>query len=400
MAEQNIKIVYVIGPTSMDGSIISLKIILDGIIDIGYDVILLISNLNRNDDFIDYMTSRGCIVESFDAEMSIYPSCQIFGWTHSFLKFPWRMIRRMYRLSRSNKQVLKLIRKHNPNIVHTNVGVFQQGLKACDKLGIPHLWHIREYQTKDFGYSIMPSKGSFKGLLRTTNVVTITNDILQYFDLKNIKTAKALWNGILPGASAAYIHKKKPYFLCANRISPEKRVDVAIEAFASVADKLPNYRLMIVGKSEDKAYLQQLTELVSSLSCGNRIEFHDFRADVVNLMKEATALIVASNFEGLGRMTVEASFMGCLVLGRNTGGTKEILNVTDGGYLFNTPEELKQKMIEVANMAGTEEYKKKVLAAQLITIDNFSNEQYCESIHDLYQCIISNDKNNVRSLTN
>lgn len=377
----------------MGGATISFKIILDSILALGCEVIVLISNDNRNDDFVDYLTTKGCIVENFDAEMAIYPTCQIYSWTNSFLKFPIRMTRKIYRLSRSNKQVLTIIKKYNPDIVHTNVGVFRQGLRACNKLGIPHLYHLREYQTKDFGWTIMPSKSSFKRLLRSTNVITITNDILEYFDLKNIKTAKALWNGILPAASAVYVHEKKPYFLCANRISPEKRVEVTIEAFASVADKLPNYRLMIVGKSENKAYEKQLAELVSSISCGDRIEFHDFCDDVVNLMKDATALVVASNFEGLGRMTVEASFMGCLVLGRNTGGTREILNVTGGGYLFNTPEELIQQMIKVANLAGTEDYKKKILEAQRVAVDHFSNEQYCLSIYNVYKQIIRRQQN-------
>ncbi|MFV5702417.1 glycosyltransferase [Flavobacterium sp. XS2P12] len=389
MREKNIKIVYILGPTSMDGSLISLQIILDGMIDLGCDIVILISNLNCNYDFIDYIKARGCVLESFEDETSVYPDCQLFGWQNNFVKFPWRLMRKLYRLSRSNQQVLTLIQKHNPDIVHTNVGVFQQGLRACNKLGIPHLWHLREYQTKDFGWTIMPSKSSFKRLLRTTNVVAITNDILEYFDLKSIKTAKAMWNGILPAASAVYVHEKKPYFLSANRISPEKRVEVAIKAFASIADKLPEHRLIIVGKSQNKSYSEKLAELVSSLSVGDRIEFHDFRPDVVNLMKDATALVVASNFEGLGRMTVEASFMGCLVLGRNTGGTKEILNATGGGYLFNSSEELKEQMMRVANIAGTEAYRKKALAAQRIAIDNFSNEQYCLGIFDMYKHIIS-----------
>lgn len=393
MEERKMKILYIVGNTEMAGSTISFKIILDGMLELGCDVVVLISNLNCNYDFIDYMISRGCIVESFYDEKSIYPNCQLFGWPHSFLKFPWRLLRRIYRLYRSNKQVLNLISKHNPDIVHTNVGVYQQGLRACNKLGIPHLWHLREYQTKDFGWAIMPSKGSFKGLLRTTYVVTITNDILEYFDLKNVKKAKAIWNGILPASSAVYVHEKKPYFICANRISPEKRIEDAIEAFASIADKLPNYRLIIIGKCLNKHYSEHLTELVSNLSCGNRIEFHDFRPDVVSLMKDATALVVASNFEGLGRMTVEASFMGCLVLGRNTGGTKEILNVTSGGYLFNNSEELKQQMIQIANSTGTEEYKMKALKAQRIAIEKFSNEQYCQGIFDMYKHIIINHRN-------
>lgn len=392
MEGKNIKLLYILGDTEMDGSKISFKIILDSVLALGCEVIVLVSKSNTDDYFRNYLTKNGCIVESFDAEWSTYPICDVFSWKNSFLKFPKKMLRKIYRLVKSNKQVLDIIKSHKPDVVHTNVGVFHQGYRACNQLGIPHLWHLREYQTKDFKLAIMPSMRSFKRQLRKCNVVTITNDILEYFELNNVKSATAIWNGILPADSAVYVHEKKPYFLCANRISPEKRLDVAIKAFASVADKLPNYRLLIVGKCIDKAYTEELTELASSFSCSSRIEFHDFRPDVINLMKDATALMVTSNFEGLGRMSVEASFMGCLVLGRNTGGTKEILNFTGGGYLFNTQEELIQQMVEVASIAGTEGYKKKVLAAQRIAIDSFSNEQYCQRIFNIYKDLIFNFK--------
>ena len=374
----------------MGGATISFKIILDYMLTLGCNVVVLVSKDDLNEDFIEYMTTKGCMVENFDAEMAVYPSVKFLGWQDSFVKFPKRLILKIYRLIRSNRQTLKLIRKYNPDIVHTNVGVYQQGVRACKKLKIPHLWHLREYQTKDFGFKIFPSKGLFNHLLRTTNVVSITNDILEYFDLKHTKSATALYDGILPASSATYVHDKKPYFLCANRISPEKKIEVIIEAFAIFAEKSPNYRLMIVGKAENKSYLVKLNEIVARLSLSDQIVFHDFCPNVIKLMKDATALVVASQFEGLGRMTVEASFMGCLVLGRNTGGTKEILNFTGGGYLFNTTEELTQQMFEVVNLAGSEEYKKKVLSAQQIAINHFSNVEYCRLIYALYKECITN----------
>lgn len=40
------------------------------------------------------------------------------------------------------------------------------------------------------------------------------------------------------------------------------------------------------------------------------------------LLKYASALLVASPSEGLGRMTAEAAFAGCMVIGYNAAGTK------------------------------------------------------------------------------
>lgn len=394
MESKKLKILYIVGTTKMDGSTISFKIILEGMLSLDCDVVVLISNINQNSEFYDYMIQRGCIVEEFDAEMYIYPKCELCNWGNSFVKFPWRIIKKIYYINKSYLQIKKSILCHKPDIVHTNVGVFHQGLRACRKLGVPHLLHLREYQTKDFGWKIFPSLQLFKRKLNKTYVVAITNNILYYFDLQQQKTANAIWDGILPASQVIYKHDKAQYFICANRISAEKNLEAVIEAFAMIKDLLPNYKLKIVGETFDNNYYNKLLKLVTDLSCNELIEFHGFRQDVTDLMQDATALIVASNFEGLGRMTVEASFMGCLVLGRNTGGTKEIINITNGGYLFNNIGELSQQMVKTAKMAGTDEYKERVLKAQQISIEKFSNEQYCQKIYDLYIKIISENKNN------
>lgn len=391
------KILYLLGPTINTGATISFKVILDGMLNYGHNIVVLISNRNKNNEFIDYMINKGCVVEFIDDEFSIWPSYSLKGWSNSFIKFPWRFVRKYFNLLRSYHQILHYIKKHRPDIVHTNVGVYPQAQKACKKLNIPHIWHLREYQTKDFKWQIFPSKNKFKKLLQMSNVITITQDILNYFELQNIKKAKVMWDGILPVNVTTFIPNKKPYFLCATRISPEKNIETAIEAFAKVANEIPNYRLIIVGLRSNLDYYNKLLKLTTELNCTDKIEFHNHSENIKDQMKDATALIVASHFEGLGRMTLEATFMGCLVLGKNTGGTKEILDNTKGGYLFNTTEELSNLIVETTFLAGSEKYKQIVLAAQQKVVEKCSNENYCNQLNKIYQTTISvynkNEKN-------
>jgi glycosyltransferase involved in cell wall biosynthesis len=88
----------------------------------------------------------------------------------------------------------------------------------------------------------------------------------------------------------------------------------------------------------------------------------------------------------MGRRTAEAAFCGCLVIGRNTGGTKEILMAT-GGYLFDHEEKLLSQMNEMALMPD-ELYKKVVLHAQKQAVRLFSEERYVSSVEQFYQKII------------
>ena len=103
-------------------------------------------------------------------------------------------------------------------------------------------------------------------------------------------------------------------------------------------------------------------------------------------MKLASALIVASRSEGFGRMTAEAAFCGCLVIGRNTGGTREILE-SIGGLTFDSNEGLLSSMNEVAAMTD-EEYGKRVSLSQIKALALYSTEKNVQDMDKFYHTIM------------
>ena len=103
------------------------------------------------------------------------------------------------------------------------------------------------------------------------------------------------------------------------------------------------------------------------------------------------ALIVASKFEGFGRMTAEAAFRGCMVIGHNTGGTKEILSKI-GGYSYdNGIADLIDKMNKVAELDESK-YVCQAKMAQEKAVNIFSNEQSAKKIFEFYKQIMIKNK--------
>lgn len=49
----------------------------------------------------------------------------------------------------------------------------------------------------------------------------------------------------------------------------------------------------------------------------------------------------------MGRTTIEAFWNGCPVLGRNTGGTPELIDNGETGFLFDSIEELSSLMQDI-----------------------------------------------------
>lgn len=286
-----------------------------------------------------------------------------------------------FQKKRSRSNLEKLVLSVNPDIIHTNTGVIHEGFHLAKKYHIPHVWHLREYQTLDFGWYIYPSYKSFCSYLKQSYVITITEKIQNYFNLDNYNKACTIYNGIYRKKECIMSIHKENYFLMASRIFPEKGHLDVIKAFSSFS-RNNEYRLKIVGYGNE-TYIAELKELAKTCNCENNIDFLGFQKDVKEIMSKAKALVVASFNEGFGRMTAEAAFCGTLVIGRNTAGTKEILDRT-GGFPFYTINEMTEQMEFVASMSESD-YLYKVQKAQKAAVDNYSIENNIDKICSLYR---------------
>lgn len=282
---------------------------------------------------------------------------------------------------REDAALRKIVEQIKPDIIHTNVGTIQAGYHVASQLNIPHVWHLREYQTKDFGWKILPDYDSLAVMLKKSFVITITQGIKQYFKLDHSPKARCIYNGCAEAADVVFKYPKEKYFLCCSRVSVEKGQDTVITAFSSFYKIHPEYKLIIAGFGAPE-YMNRLKDLVTVLKCSEAVEFIGFQKNVKELMSKATALIVASRFEGFGRMTAEAAFYGCIVIGHNTGGTKEILDIT-GGLPYETESELTERMHEVVQLKE-ESYKKMALNAQKAAVKHFSINCNVANIYRFY----------------
>lgn len=291
----------------------------------------------------------------------------------------------------ANKKLESLVLQEKPDIIHTNVGTVHVGFKVSQKYRIPHVWHLREYQDLDFSWVIQPSKKKFEDMLNKSAVVTITKDIFNHFHLENNSLASVVYNGIFRKNEAVYIDEKDEYFLICSRISPEKGIKEAVEAFCNFCKIDKKYKLKILGSADaaGNLYYQELVNIIDCYQCKDRIDFLGFQPDVRPYMKKAKALIVASFHEGFGRMTAEACFMGCIVIGRNSSGTKEILDYTGGLLYDGSQNDLVTKMQLLAKMSK-KEYEAIALNAMYRAKEQYSIEANADAIYNIYKTILKN----------
>lgn len=101
-------------------------------------------------------------------------------------------------------------------------------------------------------------------------------------------------------------------------------------------------------------------------------------------MVKAEAFLMCSENEGLGRVSVEAMFYGCLVIGRNSGGTKDFILNNETGLLFNDMNEC----VIAMKKAVSDNNETIIQNAQLFAQNNFSIEKYGEKILHIYNKVL------------
>jgi glycosyltransferase involved in cell wall biosynthesis len=107
------------------------------------------------------------------------------------------------------------------------------------------------------------------------------------------------------------------------RVTPRKRLELAIEAAAELHPRMPDLRVVVSGplgphNSANRAYAEQLMELRSRLGLDSVVRFlfelaggggeHPVSAeDVAQLYRVSDAVLLPSNAEGFGLPVVEAA---------------------------------------------------------------------------------------------
>lgn len=290
----------------------------------------------------------------------------------------------------AEKRILELAKINNVGIVHTNVGPLLLGNHSAKILGVPHVWHLREFQDLDFNMDTWYSKMQFKAMVREPNnyPIAISRAVFDYFELQ--PPAEVIYNGIMKSFEKQFIENKEPYFLFVGYLAENKGIVALLNAFQTFSEINKAHKLLVAGSTGDVMFMKHLRDLVIKKGIEDRVEFLGHRDDIFSLMTKATALIVPSFNEAFGRITAEAMFNGCLVIGKNAGGTKEIIEKIGLGLLYDTEEELVRSMEAVVSN-GIDSYYDALKEATEKAVVHFSQEKNADYVYQYYQKILSKD---------
>jgi len=298
-----------------------------------------------------------------------------------------------YRVGMPNIKLLKEIKKINPDVIHVHspftLGV--AGLAIGRILNIPVIatYHTMLKEYKEYaGSTHFFKRGAIenytKWFFNRASIISSPSRETKKM-LKECGIKKRI--EIFPTPSNLDIRNvknKKPFILHVGRLCREKRIEIILKAFEKIYSKV-NVKLIITSDGPDK---KRLMNLCKELKIDKKVVFTGYltKKELLKLYSTASLFVSASDTETQGLVVLEAMASGCLVIARNAQGFKDVVKNGKNGLLFNTEDELAEKMLFVLKNRKN----RSIIKNAYKTVKQFSLEN--NNIEKLYYEALRNNK--------
>lgn len=290
----------------------------------------------------------------------------------------------------STRRVMEFACRHGVELIHTNTIYTPEGALAARRLGLPHVWHVRELIGT--GQTVrLPWEGAALGryLLRLASKVVAnshaTARLLQ--DWLPPELLDVVPNGIeLADFSPRTSPRQGPVVVAmvANLTSRWKKHNLLVEVAARIPQNL-HVEFRFYGHDPSQGgtrrsdpYVDALHARIRQLGIADRFTWPGFVADPAKIMSDVDVLFHPADGESFGRVLVEAMAAGVPVVSVRAYGPEEIVVSGTTGFLVE-PDNVAEMTVAVERLAGDAQ-----LRAQL----GAAGRRRAEECYSLTACVL------------
>ena len=297
----------------------------------------------------------------------------------------------MMRNGRARRELASLMREHSIELAHCNTTYAHIAALAAKCIGIPFVWHIREWMENQGYRMFMPRRG-WRLIGQAARVIAVSEYIRGLIPSEIGDSARVVYDAVemreRDCAEREILRHDCVRMIMVGGIARHKRQMELIEACAILkgADTCA-FHLDIVGVG-DADYTEELRRAVSGYGMDGLITFRGLCSGVSTLYAESDIAFTCGVMEGYGRVTVEAQMAGCLAIGANAGGTPELIRDGETGFLYEpgSPESLAEKIAAAAG--DPEEAGRIARAGQKYALGRYTAERSFREIMDAYEAAL------------
>jgi glycosyltransferase involved in cell wall biosynthesis len=173
-------------------------------------------------------------------------------------------------------------------------------------------------------------------------------------------------------------------WMAVGRLEAVKDYSTLLRAMSRMPE---NARLLILGTGPLGA---ELKKLATRLGLDRRVSFMGFQSNVEHWMQAADGFVLASRYEGLPMVLLEAGACGVPAVATDVPGTNELIVDGVNGWLARAgdPNSLREAMMELMRMPLEERYAMGECARRQV-LKEFSVETVLDKWEQLYQALLS-----------
>lgn len=291
--------------------------------------------------------------------------------------------------------IKSIIKKEAIDLIHINSSVSNAGALGAILSDVPYIWHFRESSIA-YGSSIFLDislkkllfQYMAKGIAISESIASLYN---KYYNckLKVIYDAVEKDRYFYPIESKV---KKNHIFILAGILVTTKGQLDAVIAVKEIKEKygINDIVLKLVGDRPHNEYSWIIRKYIDKYELWENVVIYPFMPDISEIRNEAEYALVTSQYEGLGRVTIEAMLAGCIVIGSDKGGTFEIIGETrTRGFLYKQGDVDSLVKCMLHAMGLSIEQKKRIREeAQKYALQTFDSDKYANEILELYKNVI------------
>ncbi|WP_077706348.1 glycosyltransferase [Virgibacillus dokdonensis] len=242
-------------------------------------------------------------------------------------------LKRRYLLEKKRKEVVEFFNKYGTELVYVIV-IQVYGMQWLEPL--IYKSNVKMIGQSHESYEASKDSARFKRVLKyyrqIDKFLLLTNKDKLKFDKHGFINTGYIYN---PSTFSQKTDPKKLFenrtIASSGRLVEGKGFDILIEAFARIADEIPQWKLNIYGDGPAK---EDLLVLIEALGLKNRVFLKGEVNDMKSALTSSSIFVLTSRAEGLPMSLIEAQSCGLPCISTDCApGIKEIIKEYESGYL-------------------------------------------------------------------
>ncbi len=249
-------------------------------------------------------------------------------------------------------KLVKIMRKEQPDVVHTHLDVIKYAVAAAKLSGIKRCIHtVHNVADQEAEGRLQKWINTFYFKLGWSVPVALSPEvrstIVSFYNLPETKVPM-IYNGVDLGKCCpkeTYTAAEPAVLLHVGRFNEQKNHRGLLEAFALTLKSHPDCRLQLIGDGDLE---QEIRQYAKDLGVGEKVCFLGNQTDVYPFLQAADIFLLPSKFEGMPMTIIEAMGTGLPIVATAVGGVPDMLENKKSGMLVSgDPGEISRAVCEL-----------------------------------------------------